>query len=435
MDAIMYSAVGRNLAEGTGTFWFPFYTEAHMATASFHENPPLGYAFMAMFYKVFGGGIHTERIFVATAFVITAILIVKFWRMLWPTHYKMAWLPVLLWVIVPVVHWSFQNNMMENVMGIFILGSAMASYRAFKADVRHFYWAIWAALLAVCAFLVKGVPGLFVWATPLALAIAQKRQYGRAIAHTITYIGVFAIAAFLLYLYEPARESLNIYLFERTANRLSEGATTSTPFSILRILAENLAIPGILTLATALIAQRVNSERMQWDSTIGFLTFMGIAGSLPFTATLVQRGFYLVPVIPFFALAFASVLRPVIEKTTSKWRRRGVLQIVGWVLIGLGVLVSAFTAGKDKRDHEMLQDVRLLRDNLPEAVFYTTAELNTNWSFKGYLERYAKIALSDRGDVEQYDYVILPKGSSFDKGVRLPLSDELQTVEVFGLNQ
>lgn len=415
MDAVMYSAVGRNLASGEGSFWFPYFTEAHMQSASFHENPPLGYGLMTLFYSVFGSGIHTERIFAGASFVITAILIVKFWRMLWPTHYKMAWLPVLLWAIIPVVHWSFRNNMMENIMGIFILGSSMASYRAFKAEERHIYWSAWAGLLAVCAFLVKGVPGLFIWATPVALAIASRKSYGKAILHTGILMGTGVLAFLLIYLYDPARESLEIYLFERTSQRLSEGATTESRFSILRIMVENLALPGILTLLAGLIASRVNGERMQWDSVIGFLTVMGIAGSIPFTFTLVQRGFYLVPVFPFFALALGSVLRPVIEKTTSKWRRNPVLQIAGWVMIGLGVSVSVYTAGMIKRDRLVIEDVRILRDNLPEkTILLSDDDINADWTFKAYLERYARVRLSDRITPADSQYRITRKGASSD---------------------
>lgn len=433
MDAVMYSSVGRNLSEGVGSFWFPYFTEAHMAAPSFHENPPLGYGFMALFYSIFGTGTHTEAIFTATSFLITIILIVKFWRMIWPTNYKMAWLPVLLWVVNTGVQWSFQNNMMENIMGIFVLGSAMALYRAFKADIRHLYWTAWAGLLIVCAFLIKGLPSLFVLATPMALAISEGHSYKKAIVQSITLIGVLALAGLAIYIYEPARESLEIYLFERTANRLSDGATTESRYFILRILAENLAIPGILTLIAGLIFTRVNNERMQWEPLITFLAIMGIAGSLPFIATFVQRGFYLVPVYPFFALAFASILRPVIEKTTSKWRRRPVLQISGWVLIVIGLGLTAYMAQYPDRDEDIISDVKTLREEFsPRTVMYTDAGLNQNWRFKAYLERYARIAMSDRIQPEEAEFAILPKGTRFRDGELLEnLSDKLTTVDVY----
>ncbi|KAB2813840.1 ArnT family glycosyltransferase [Phaeocystidibacter luteus] len=433
MDAVMYSSVGRNLSEGVGTFWMPYFTEAHMATPSFHENPPLGYGFMAVFYDVLGRGIHTERIFTGLSFLITAILIVKFWRMIWPTHYKMAWLPVLLWVLNTGVQWSFQNNMMENTMGIFVLGGSMAAYRAFKAENRHIYWAIWAGLLIVCGFLVKGLPAFFVWITPIALALAERHSYKKAIVQSVVMVAVAGVAGVALYLYQPARESLEIYLFERTANRLAEGATTEDRYFILRVLAESLAIPGILTFIAGLIFTRVNNERMQWEPLITFLVILGIAGSLPFVATFVQRGFYLVPVYPFFALAFASILRPVIEKTTSKWRRSPYLQVTGWVLIVLGVGTSIYTAGKIKRDEFVIRDVRLLDEQFESrTLMQTNAELNSNWVFKSYLERYARIAISDRQGADDAKFIILPKGTRYRDGIKLDeLSEKLKVVDVY----
>lgn len=320
-------------------------------------------------------------------------------------------------------------------MGIFVLGGTMALYRAFKAEVRHLYWTVWAGVLIICAFLVKGLPGLFVIAAPLALALSEGHSYKKAIVQTFTLVGTLFLAGVILYLYEPARESLDIYLFERTANRLSDGATTENRYFILRILAENLAIPGILTLIAGLIFTRVNNERMQWEPLISFLTIMGIAGSLPFIATFVQRGFYLVPIYPFFALAFASILRPVIEKTTSQWRRRPVLQVSGWVLIVIGIGLTLYMGQFPDRDEEIISDVKVIKSEFQErSIFYTTAELNQNWRLKAYLERYARIAMNDRIEPSEVEFAILPKGAQFEEGEILEnLSDKLKSVDVYSI--
>ncbi|KAB2815080.1 ArnT family glycosyltransferase [Phaeocystidibacter marisrubri] len=430
MDAVIYSAVGRNLAEGTGTFWFPYFSEAHMASPTFHEHPPLAFGFMALFYKLFGSGIHTERIYTGVTFIITAVLIVKFWRMIWPTHYKMAWLPVLLWVITPLVMWSFRNNMLENTMGLFVLGGTMAAYRGFKADTRHFYWAAWAGLLVVCGFMVKGLPALFVWTTPVAFALAERKNFWKSILQVVIMMVVAGIATFALYMYEPARESLDIYLFERTANRLNSVGTTDNSFTIVKVLLENLIVPFGLTILVGTIFSRINKERLQWSPSISALLFMGLAGSVPFMLTTYQYGHYLVPVIPFFALAFASMLRPIIEKTTSKWRRNVVLQISGWVLIGVGIGISVYTAGKVGRDSDQLHDVRILRDNLESGtILETDAATNSYWSFKAYLERYAHIRLSDRIQSTESAYQLVPKGAAPNSAHPIQSDISVQLIE------
>ncbi len=434
IDAVIYSSIARNLAEGYGSFWTPYFTEAQMATASFQEIPPLGYGIMSYFYRIFGSGIHTERIYTALSFLITAILIVKFWRMIWPTHYKMAWLPVLLWVLSTGVQFAFQNNLMENTQGIFVLGAAMALYRAFKAENRHLYWTVWGGLLIICAFLVKGLPSLFVMVTPLAMAISEKQLYKKAIIQSLALIGVLAVAGVALFLYEPARQSLEIYLFEWTAAQIENSATTENRYFILRVLAENLAIPGILTFVAGLIFSRINSERMQWEPLVTFMVILGIAGSLPFIATFVQRGIYLVPVYPFFALAMASVLRPVIEKTTSKWRRSPILQVSGWVLILFGIAGTIYVWNTPKQDEDIIREVKILDDAFTDrSILITNAELNQKWAFKAYLERYGKIAISDVNEHrEKIQYIILPKGTSSERGQRMDqLSDQLQLTDVY----
>lgn len=438
MDGIIYSAVARNLAEGIGSFWFPYFSEAHMATASFHEHPPLAFGFMAIFYKFLGTGIYTERLYTLATFIITAMLIVKFWRMLMPTHYKMAWLPVLLWVITPLVSWSFHNNMLENTMGIFVLGGTMAAYRSFKADVSRFYWAMWAGFLVVCGFLTKGFPALFVWITPLAFAFAERKNLGKALLQVVIMIGVGAIAFAFIQFYDPAKESLDIYLFERTANRLNQTSTQTDSFYIIQVLFENLAVPFGLMVLTSLIFGRFTKDKLGWSCITSALFFLGFAGSVPFMITQYQYGHYLVPVIPFFGLAFASMVLPLIEKTTSKWRRNIFLQLSGWVMIGVGIGIAIYMSGKDGRDVEQLHDVRVLQANIePGSTLLTNSEINSFWSFKAYLERYARIGLNDRIKSTESPYQLVRKGAAPDElhSLQSEVSPQLIEFDLYLLNE
>jgi len=53
MDATQYTAVGKNLAEGLGSFWKPYFTNNFYYETTdflFNEQPPLGFGIYAVFF-------------------------------------------------------------------------------------------------------------------------------------------------------------------------------------------------------------------------------------------------------------------------------------------------------------------------------------------------------------------------------------------------
>ena len=95
MDGMLYISVSKNLADGIGTFWNPHFSLTSMA--SFHEQPPLYFGLLALFYKIFGTSMYVERIFCFVCYVITAIYINKLWKKIFLFNADIAsnsWLPV-----------------------------------------------------------------------------------------------------------------------------------------------------------------------------------------------------------------------------------------------------------------------------------------------------------------------------------------------------
>src|SRR6185503_15671837 len=98
MDGMLYTAVSKNLAEGLGTFWNPHFSKT--INSSFHEQPPLYFGLLAIFYKVFGTSMYVERLFVFVFYCVTLIYICKFWKKLFIATEEIAkhiWLPVLFY--------------------------------------------------------------------------------------------------------------------------------------------------------------------------------------------------------------------------------------------------------------------------------------------------------------------------------------------------
>ncbi len=54
MDAVQYTAISRNMSIGFGNFWYPQLSYLNVAELpAFHEQPPLGFGIMAIFFKFF----------------------------------------------------------------------------------------------------------------------------------------------------------------------------------------------------------------------------------------------------------------------------------------------------------------------------------------------------------------------------------------------
>ena len=84
-------------------------------------------------FKIFGSSMYVERFYTFLTMCISAVLINGLWRNIYKTNKEimhLGWLPVVLWITIPVCFWSFSNNMLENTMGVFILASALFCYKA-----------------------------------------------------------------------------------------------------------------------------------------------------------------------------------------------------------------------------------------------------------------------------------------------------------------
>src|SRR5213592_3115017 len=78
VDGVTYAAIARNLAEGRGSFWQPFYTAT--VYPAFHEQPPLGMWLESLWFRALGDRPYVERLYAACTAAATAVLIAAIWR-------------------------------------------------------------------------------------------------------------------------------------------------------------------------------------------------------------------------------------------------------------------------------------------------------------------------------------------------------------------
>jgi 4-amino-4-deoxy-L-arabinose transferase-like glycosyltransferase len=419
-DAMLYSSVSHNLGIGIGTFWFPQYSTLNLeGIPSFHEQPPLVFGIQALFFKLLGNSIYVERFYTFLMIVLHIILINLLWKEIFkskPEYKNFGWLPVLFWIIIPVCFWSYRNNMIENTLSVFTLSSILISYKIIKSENKNILLWIISGLFIFFASFSKGVPGFFPITFPFIYwLITKKISLRRSVLYCIFLIAV-SFFAYSLFIFLPeSRHSLSIYFYDRLINRVNTMPTAEYRLEIAWRLFTELIPVLFLSFITYIFANRKNIKKYLSDNTNEFLLFflIGLSASLPLTLTMVQKGWYLVPSFPYFAIAFAIVVIPIISKPVNSINVQK-SKYTAFVISAIIIITTVFTITffqKDKisREREIVTDVYKIGKVVPRFSTMTVPlEMYDQYDFilQGFLVRYFNISISP---YKQYEYFLSEK--------------------------
>jgi hypothetical protein len=407
LDGMLYTSVAHNLGNGTGTFWQPVFSPfwSNAGSGFFHEHPPLALGIQALFFKVLGDSMYVERFYIFLTMTITAFLIAAVWRIIFRGNESirgMAWLPVLLWFLIPTVPWSYSNNMMENTMGLFALAGVLFSLRGCEKEKNSFVSFALSGLFIFMATMSKGVPGFFPIAVPFIYwLIFRKGNFYRPVLQTLIVVLVPAIAYFILFRIPESRESLMFYVKARLLQRIDESPTVTNRLYVFGRVFSELA-PLLALTAIAFILLRLKRNELMKKINFRYAAFFflaGLAASAPLAMTMVQRGFYLVPSFPYFAIAFSVLFAPAAFETRNKilsgTKSLAILKYSGFALIIVALILSIILRSEPVRDKKVLHDVHLIGHAIPgrSAITVSDGLYGANYSLECYFIRYYNIAL------------------------------------------
>ncbi len=424
IDGVLYSAVSHNLANGIGTFWFPSFSYNNMAgiQGSFHEQPPLVFAIQAVFYKVLGDSMYVERFYTLLMLFLNLWLIKKLWAYIFRNNASLkeiSWLPALLWISIPVCFWSFTHNMHENTVSVFILSSILFMFKAFdeQTTLRFCLMLFISGIFIFLASFSKGIPGLFPIAAPAAIILYRKTPLTKILgAMFILLLTVSAIYGILL-LNEDAQRSLYNYVYLRLFKRINDVPTTNTYFdTFFRLIQESLIMAGLVVMVRYYYTKQ-KLTRASLDHLAYTFFFIGLLGILPLMLTLVQKGFYMLPALPYIAFGFSLLMANetvfLLQKAFHTQKRVMILTNVAFGIALLAIVLSASNIGKYSRNEELLTDLHKVGSLVPQhEVINCTYDLQKDWSLQTYLSRYYYISidtntphtyyLSSRQEFEQH---------------------------------
>ncbi len=406
MDGMLYVSVSKNLADGIGTFWDPHFCKTYQS--SFHEQPPLYFGILALFYKVFGTSMYVERLFCFICFALTAFCIHKFWKRIYsslPVVATNSWFPVMIWMIIPICFWAYTNFVEEVLMSLFVLLSVYYIYIALFEEKKVYIYRslIVAGVFIFLASLTKGPQGMFPIAAVgfywlLTKRITLKKMLGFT---SVLVIVPFLIYGILILMNEQVVASFEKYFHDRIIHTFShKNDTTGNRFEIITQLFWHLLPIACVSALIVFFTRKLKSPHFEvkhHNKVIYWFLLVGLSGSLPLMVTLEQRGFYLVTTLPFFALAIALWTSPGLSQAVARINTQSKGFKISTILFSLlfitSVVYSASRIGKAKRDVNMLQDVYLLGKVLPRGITVgIPTPMCMDFSFKEYMIRYFYIS-------------------------------------------
>lgn len=405
MDGQQYACVAMNMAAGKGNFWFPVFTEIGVGGYStFHEQAPLMFGLQSLFFKVLGNGFLTERIYGFCMLIVTILLMFKISKLL--IKLKLidkfyAFLPVLLWIIVPVVHWSFANNVVEITMGVFILLSFIFILKGTVEKSRKYLWLILAGINIFLASFTKGLPGIFVITVPFLFWFVFKNEsFTKMLIKTLVPIFVLVLCYVVILLFPEARESMHIHWVTRVFDRIKSDPVVNYRAAVFISLITELLplyLPVLFVLVMFFLKRKLTVLKKCSKLSLFFL-LVGFSGSLPLMLTLVQRNFYYLGAIPFFAFSAAIVINPVIKSFIESNifnKMQKYFNVITLCVFLASIVFSLSFYKKALRDKDILEDVYTIGDLVgKDSKIRTSGDILFNdWSFRCYLLRYYNIEL------------------------------------------
>ncbi len=395
-DGLTYATLARNMAQGLGSFWSPYFSPAW---EGFHEHPPLGIALLAGAYRLLGTSVYVEKAYGVALAVLDAFLIGALWRRF--RRQDPLW-PILLWITIPVVSWAYRNNMLEAPQTTFLLVSTLALVTALRrpaSDGRA--WLVLRTAIAgtgvACALLVKGPVGLLPLAVPFLYWMVFRSRSLAGVAGMTLLVVAFAGLAMGATLLDPAASGGYAEYFRTQLVGTFAGARPMTSrLVVLGALASELGpavgVTALLVIGVRRQAGPGHAEPAAVRPALFFL-LTGLAGTLPILLSPRQSRFYVVPSLPFFALGIGLFCAGEVRFLLSKVGTRSVAAATVALLAVAGVALRH--AGGVGRDPELVSFAKEASALFPAGTMLAACpSVDVNYPLASYLARYGGIGVS-----------------------------------------
>jgi hypothetical protein len=307
------------------------------------------------------------------------------------------WLPILLWILVPVVSWAIVGNLLETSVSLLTTAAVAAAVEAAIAarPMASARWGIISGLCVVAATLTKGPVGLFPLSAPVMFwLISGPRRAWASLGGQCTTVALCALA---LVSFDAPRASLAQYLDQQVLaslggrREMSAGSWTIVIQLVSGVMAPMILGGGVIVAVARRFVRPAQPQLVRAAA----MFLLGLAGTLPMLASVKQAGHYLVPAVPLYALAAASLFAPTVAAVSARFAgrpREGIIHSVSAVVLLVAIGISYLPAMG--RDHPRLADLDVLAASVPRgATIGICPESNGDWGLHAWFERRFHVSL------------------------------------------
>lgn len=431
MDGVTYAAIARNMSEGIGSFWRPFFAHSFWLPYDngdfFSGHPPLQFGLQSLLFRLFGDTPRVENSYNLLILIGYVYLIVKIWqKLLGPASAFQAfgWLPVLCWYGMEIAYYSIPNNFLDSTMGLFCLTSCYFQLIFLKKDIAGKSDDLWPLLAGICivlALLTKGPVGLYPLAFSTIYVISSPVfKFSKAFRPTVIMVIVVVAGIAGILAYAPARAFMTTYFNGQVVQALLQkrekaGIGWAAHFTLVLALLRNLyphllAFAGLCGLSYGL-KWKISPEKSISENILP-TALVAASGIVPMLVSIKQYPHYLVPALPFVALLFALLL---VQRISFVFSLNKQLTIFA---LGVGIVLSwgatAWKVAATKPDIHA-SNAKQLRTLVPSAAIigvchdlFQRADIHANFQRYHHLSvtmqtGSARYVLGDSACVPQFD--------------------------------
>jgi 4-amino-4-deoxy-L-arabinose transferase-like glycosyltransferase len=418
LDGVVYSSIARNLSQGQGSFWALQYSST--LCSPFYDQLPLAIWLQSIFFRLFGDHLFVERLYCFLVALTTAFFIIRIWKTLFrndESTASMGWLPVLFWIITPVVFWSYTNNMLDNTMAVFDIAAIYLIIKALSTGKHISLRLVIAGAFILAAFLSKGPIGLFPLVSVFIYGLCFRNfSFPRLLKYSaILFVVPVVFLSLMLLTMDNALFSFTEYFGQQVVQSITgQRDLASGRLYIAGRLMTELLIMFILLLSIFVFSRLKDIKPaavLHNKRAFYFFLITALSGSLPIMVSLKQSGYYLLPSLPFFAMALAIPAAARVEilmrKIVPGSRGLKFATLLTLILLAGTLLFSIGQTGKIRRDKDLVNDIYIMGDKVPHHTSISVCPtMMQDWGLHAYMMRYFSIKLDYR---KQYEFYITDK--------------------------
>jgi hypothetical protein len=365
-DGAIYTSMARNMAEGFGTFWRPYFSDELFPV--FYEHPSFIIFLKSLLFKVFGDSLYFEGLYSLFIGSLLLFLTHKLWQISNPSKVT-SWWVILLLILLPYFTYALDSGLLVVTFSVLFLTSVYLSYQAQHTE-KYFGLTVLASLFIYLGFISKGPVIFAVFSLPLISFITLKTKLNIAIKTTLIMVFIFSLLFFLTLYFSPnAKEFWSSFWQSQIITSLSGTRGISNYWQLPEHFISEIMVPIIIISFIVLLQKKTKINKLKFSRHGLFFLLLAIASSLPFFLSARQHNHYIFQSWFLFILALAHFTIPIAKNAyqalDADKKLKSVYLSFSFLIIISTIFVLFFTQDKVNRRQDFYNDFYLQNIKIP----------------------------------------------------------------------